>query len=113
MINKCPTCDAPVAPDDALNLGATLEEARDWYSWPAAPSKFTLWFRGSPIEVNLIDRNVIAYEEQGNETEVWLLFRIEDKFYKKYGTGDSYGDVDWDGPFKEVYKSEKVVTVYE
>lgn len=50
---------------------------------------------------------------QGHEGNVFLVFEVNGKFWKKDGTNDSYGNRCWDGKFREVKKGEVVVTKYE
>jgi hypothetical protein len=48
---------------------------------------------------------------QGAEFETYVVFKIGELFYKKTGTGDSYGDVNWNGDLRQV--EAKPVTVWE
>lgn len=57
--------------------------------------------------------------DQGSSETVWIVFRLEpphgaaERFFRKEGTADSYGEVSWDRTFREVKATEKTVTVYE
>jgi hypothetical protein len=53
-----------------------------------------------------------AYE-QGSEFETYIVLEAEGQFFKKTGTGDSYGEVSWDGDLLPATVKEKVVKVYE
>lgn len=53
-----------------------------------------------------------AYE-QGTEFEAFIVVEVDGKFFKKTGTGDSCGDVSWDGDLLPATQTEKVVYVYE
>jgi hypothetical protein len=50
---------------------------------------------------------------QGHEGNIYLVFEVNGKFWRKTGTTDSYGEREWDGTFREVTKGEVVVTKYE
>lgn len=50
---------------------------------------------------------------QGTTYKTYLVFQIGDLFFKKVGTGDSYGDVNWDGEFLPTRKISKTVEVFE
>lgn len=50
---------------------------------------------------------------QGWEGDMWMTFRVGDRFFRKMGSISSYGNESWDGPFREVFQTEKVVTVFE
>lgn len=49
----------------------------------------------------------------GYEGEAYLVFEYDNRFYKKLGTVDSYGEIVWDGKFREVQPTQKVVVEYE
>lgn len=46
---------------------------------------------------------------QGSEFQAYVVFKIGDTFYKKTGTGDSYGDVQWDGDLRQVEATSRTV----
>jgi len=49
---------------------------------------------------------------QGDD-EVYVIFQVGDKFFKKTGTMDSYDEnFSWDGPVVEVFGTTKTVTVF-
>lgn len=50
---------------------------------------------------------------QGWEGDMWVTFRVGNRFFRKMGSISSYGNESWDGPFREVFATEKVVTVFE
>jgi hypothetical protein len=54
-----------------------------------------------------------SYLHQGDTFEAFLVFKVGDFFFKKTGTGDSYGEVRWDGDFGPVEMKSKTVTVYD
>jgi len=65
-------------------------------------------------ETGDIDRDGL-YDElpQGSTFQAHIVFQVGDNYFKKTGTGDSYGDVSWDGDFRLVTVKEKIVKVYE
>lgn len=60
-----------------------------------------------------LDRDYYGEYPQGWEGDMWATFRVGDRFFRKMGTISSYGEEKWDGPFREVFATEKVVTVFE
>lgn len=112
---NCPTCDTVLTDDHALGVGDRLVQGLNdtWWSWTSRPEGFTKYIHGVGT-VTLLAKKTEAHEEQGEDhQEVFMVFAIEDKFYKKLGYGDSYGEVEWDGPFKEVKKVTKTVEDFE
>lgn len=53
-----------------------------------------------------------AYD-QGTTFESYIVVEVDNEFFKKVGTGDSYGSLNWDGDLLPVKVSEKVVKYYE
>lgn len=49
---------------------------------------------------------------QGDD-EVYVIFQVEDRFFKKTGSMSSYDEVyAWDGPVTEVFGHTKSITVF-
>jgi hypothetical protein len=49
---------------------------------------------------------------QGDD-EVYIIFQVGDRFFKKTGRMDSYDEIlTWDGPVTEVFGTTKTVTVF-
>jgi hypothetical protein len=46
---------------------------------------------------------------QGSEFDTYVVFKIGELFFKKTGTGDSYGRVSWDGDLRQVEATTKTV----
>lgn len=64
--------------------------------------------------VHFKDRETDSYGDylQG-EDEVYIIFKVGDRFYKKIGHKSSYGyGTTWTGPVTEVIPQEKTVTEY-
>jgi hypothetical protein len=54
------------------------------------------------------------YDEylQGDD-EIYVIFQVGDRFFKKTGTLSSYDEIrTWDGPVTEVFGTTKQVTVF-
>lgn len=47
------------------------------------------------------------------EGEIFLVFEVDGKFYKKFGYQSSYGGREWDGGVVEVQPVTKTITVWE
>jgi hypothetical protein len=62
-----------------------------------------------------IDRSSYYDSElpQGTTFEVYVVLSYRDGFFKKTGTGDSYGEITWDGELRPVTLKTKVVEVYD
>lgn len=109
MSVTCKTCGSDLAEGSAYSIG--LEWEKNFSDWPDStknvPTKYGV--------LEYLDRNDDGFpEDQGNDDRKgWFLYRLLGRYFKKFGTVDSYGECKWDGPFKEVYMKEKVVTVYE
>lgn len=51
--------------------------------------------------------------EQGHEGQIFIVFEVNGKFWRKDGTTDSYANRSWDGKFREVKRGEVKITKYE
>lgn len=51
--------------------------------------------------------------EQGHEGQIFIVFEVNGKFWRKDGTTDSYARRSWNGKFREVKRGEVKVTKYE
>lgn len=63
------------------------------------------------VENHTVDKDY-DYWRQGDTEQVWVIFEVDGKFYKKFGTMSSYGDVTWDGNCVEVKKATKTIEVW-
>lgn len=90
-------------------------------------SNWDILFNGSSAEVSSLSEKLEAkfvanknrerdsfgdYEEGGN-TEIWVIFEVNGKYYKKFGYQSSYGGREWDGGVVEVTPTTKTITVWE
>jgi hypothetical protein len=106
---------------DVENILRDFNEEYDDYSsgWP-----FWAWeveigniYRVHNLgDVELIER--IMGGDGDWDKDTYMVFRVEEydgtvKYYKKEGHYASFSGEDWDGNFKEVFPTEKVVLVYE
>lgn len=71
---------------------------------------------GNPVPVKHVHsktRETDSYGEymQGDE-DVFVIFELNGKFYKKSGYQDSYGGSTWDGPVVEVTPITKTIQVW-
>lgn len=62
-------------------------------------------------KVEVFDYHLNSYFEN-EHNPVWMVFKINGKFYKIEGSKDSYGGSDWDRHMKEVKKRETVTFEY-
>lgn len=69
-------------------------------------------------DATVVEVKTRAYDERYGEylqgdDEVYVIFQVGDKFFKKTGTMSSYDEVfSWDGPVVEVFGTTKTVTVF-
>lgn len=121
---KCPACNSEV---DSNNPALLLEDLK------AAVTRVGGWgflegrnvgysFLVGSNSAKIVERKTTpgypadGYDgawDQGTEYEASLVIEIGDSYFKKTGTGDSYGDIAWNGDLKPVKVSEKIVKVYE
>lgn len=110
---KCPTCDTVLPADHAVEIGNKINQYVYWDVLAYKSDGHTFVVPGLG-EVTLLAKNTSTHEEMGEDRqEVFMVFEIGGRFYKKLGFGDSYGEIEWDGPFKEVVKTTKVVDTYD
>lgn len=55
---------------------------------------------------------------QGSEFDAWVILKVTESdgtelYFRKGGTANSYGNVSWDNPLREVRIVEKTVQVFE
>jgi hypothetical protein len=110
-VSKCEKCDAE----------ELLIDLRSWDAWFECGEGWTDKNEGVPIEVVQVQKADRPYDDsgywdsgypQGYEGEAFIVFRVGENYFKKLGVCDSYGNLDWNGKFKQVSATSKVVTVY-
>lgn len=110
MNSSCPKCDA----EDLILTEGT------WEWWSNQLTGYMTEVEGHHVallEIQLADR---PYDDsyydsgypQGYEGEAFLIFRVGDNYFKKFGTCDSYGTVEWGGKFKQVFAESRNVLVF-
>lgn len=124
MTITCPTCqsmlDDNTAGAIAVKLLTHIESS--WSGWDADWEKGQ-HYRAGDIDAEIVsvkdswvdelDSDTSAYAHQGETFEAHIIFKVGEYFFKKAGTGDSYGEVSWNGPFRAVAAKAKTITVYE
>ena len=69
-------------------------------------------------DATVVEIHTRAWDERYSEyvqgdDEVYIIFQVGDRFFKKTGTMSSYDEVfSWDGPVVEVFGTTKTVTVF-
>ena len=133
MTAQCPLCKSEIPEDSpafALDELATwVREKGGWsiletdhpkYGYPVGKS-FDI--NGNSAEIVAkkviydsgdIDRSGYYDNElpQGTTFEVYIVVKFRNGFLKKSGTGDSYGEISWDGELLPVVPSVKTIEVY-
>ena len=131
----CPYCSSEISPDnpalildalkktvDKLGGWAIFENDRISYGYPVGKT-FTVGSHVAKVEAKKttystgdIERNGYYGESelpQGTTFDVYVIIEVSGSYFKKSGTGDSYGEVSWDGDLKIVKPVEKLVKVFE
>ena len=115
MINDdgmCLSCGTKV-PEGPLKIGKLIEAEVSWWSWEDVPERGVKVITGVG-PVTMVAKHTQGREYMGDDYQpLFMVFSIGDKFYRKNGHSDSYGETSWDGAFTEVQPAEKIVTVYE
>lgn len=95
-----------------------INEDNMWYEDSAH------WVFEEPVEVraDVVTIQVIDSEEGGEDVfpasggEIWHLVKVTtaagEQFFKKTGYQSHMG-TDWNGEFKEVFPTQKTITIYE
>jgi hypothetical protein len=128
-VRDCRECGQVV---DCHKVEAAIRNNIDWQSIGGRWGNFQIGskvpipeLRGTITFVAFQGSTIDEYEEgrQGHRDEIHVVLRLDVPdlmtdssrtfFFRKEGTGDSYGNLVWDGPFSRVIPTEKKVTVYE
>ncbi len=69
----------------------------------------TITLDGREYAVKPVD----SYGGEDMGTELWVVFEIDGRLFKKYGAHYSHDGSYWDGSLNEVQAKQKTVTVFE
>lgn len=86
------------------------------YQIPGIDAPVTLVARKTKYDSGEINADNYYFSDglpQGTTFKTFLVFQIGDLFFKKTGTGDSYGEVSWDGEFLPTQKVTKTIETFE
>lgn len=87
-----------------------------WESWANGYSESYKGIRVVERDLDEGDDRDSWYEsphEQGHEGNCYMVFEVDERYWRKTGVTDSYARRNWDGKFREVSKGEVIVTKYE
>lgn len=131
-MQKCPLCFTEVPDDSPAVLAEIIDKEVSWHSFESDSAQY-----GKPIghKFNIPGvgiAEVVAKKAkydtgdlgtgyyggeselpQGTEFDVFVVLKVGENFYRKTGTGDSYGEVFWTGNVRPVQGVAKTVIVYE
>jgi hypothetical protein len=123
---NCPTCNTELNIEHpAYNLTKLIEwVSGNWDVFEGYSMGQTVPVTGATLPITVVaskitydtgdfDRDHFYEWPQGSTFEAYVVFQIGDSFYKKTGTGDSYGDVSWDGELRTVTATERVVKEFK
>jgi hypothetical protein len=130
MTTKCPYCNSEIEDSNpVLALEAIknyVENSGGWHIFESSKlgvgselpiGQFALKVVASKTSYDPgeIDRSSYYDSElpQGTTFEVYVVLSYRDGFFKKTGTGDSYGEITWDGELRPVTLKTKIVEVYD
>lgn len=111
MSNVCYECGRPKIDGHQIEREVQSDRYSSW--WRVSELKVGDKFLNGRFEV--VGKETHAEASQGETFDLWIAFKevATNKFFKKLGRGDSYGEVEWDGAVFEVQAVAKTVTVWE
>lgn len=120
----CPMCDSEIADNNRalkqVSLEETVSRLGGWssfescnvgYPFTAGPYKAKL--EAAKLDPGYPPHTYDGSYEQGETFEAHIVIEVEGDYFKKTGTGDSYGEINWDGSVKPVVATTKLVKVFE
>jgi len=131
---NCPLCNSEIPSDHPAflltELSAWVTKQGGWsifesdntrYGYPVGRAfdmggrKATVVARKTSYDSGDIDAAGFYDGElpQGTTFSVYVVIKVGDSFFKKTGTGDSYGEISWDGDLLPVTPKQKVIDVFE
>lgn len=130
MTTQCPYCHSEIADSNPVlsleAIKAYVEKSGGWDLFESA--RYTV---GTVLAIGEFSARIVALKTsydsgeierdgyydnelpQGTTFEVYVVLSYRDGFFKKTGTGDSYGEITWDGELRPVTVKTKTVEVYE
>lgn len=132
MSKKCPYCLSEVVDENQVFL---LNKLNNWvsanggwvifesdsvtYGYPVGKT-FTIGVNYASVVAKKIEYSTGDIEKgyyagdlpQGTEFEVFIVIKVADSYFRKTGTGDSYGEISWDGTLLPVVPKTKTIEVY-
>ncbi len=135
MPTECPYCRSEVLTDNPVfhltRLRKWVEKNGGWgiFEYPPGATYHNAYPKGKQFTIEgwtaeVVDSK-IKYDSgdisdyydgdlpQGTTFEVFVVVKVGEGFFKKTGTGDSYGAISWDGDLLPVVPKVKTVEVYE
>lgn len=130
-MKACPACDTPLPEGHPAFLMTYLQdwvqEQGGWHIFESSKyvkgATFTVNGRTAKIAdiKDTYDSGDIDVEgyygesalPQGSTFNGYIVIKIGDSYFKKTGTGDSYGEMSWDGDLKRVAPTVKTIEVFE
>ena len=109
---NCPTCGQSVVNNHAAGLAITLAEKINRDAWDRPQG--TVWQLPFDLgTVTVVARSVPQFEDQGTESDAFIIFELQGFLFRKDGTCDSYGRSSWHGPLRPVRVGQRVMKLWE
>lgn len=132
MMKNCPTCNTPLPENhSAFDLNAILDfvnKEGGWHRFEEGAYKQLKTFTLANGKKANVVASKTSYDKgdidgqgfygeselpQGSTFKTFVVIQVGEAYFKKTGTGDSYGEVSWDGDLVPVKAREKTVLVFE
>lgn len=131
-MGKCPYCLSEVDPNNPVialeALREYVESQGGWHIFEGREITDGLSFtsNGRAFDINIADSKTsynsgdIDYDHhfydglpQGSEFTTYIVFEWNGHYFKITGTGDSYGEVDWNGDLRVVFPKKEIRLIFE
>jgi hypothetical protein len=121
---ECTLCKTQLDPESEGGIAVRILNFMDGsyrHSWDSLSEGQTFMVGNKTVQVvkvrdgwdDGLDSDTSSYSHQGETFDAHVVLKVGDFFYKKSGTGDSYGEVSWDGDFGPVKLTVRTVEVYD
>lgn len=114
--NKCQFCGSHVPNDHPHFIGEKLiaKTWDGWQGWADYKDGTQVTVEGLGV-VTVVAKHATYGEDQGEDDRpVFIIFEINGQFYRKNGTADSYGEVNWNaGGFTHAVEKTVEVKTWE